>query len=134
MTIKFDWKKVGEYWLEEAEEALEVADNLYEKGHYSYSLFFGHLAIEKYLKSLYVMVKNEQAPLIHHLERLADAVNVAMSPEQRESLIRITTFNIEARYPDLKRSFRSKCTPEYTREELTKIKEKAKWLKSIQKS
>jgi HEPN domain-containing protein len=134
MTIKFDWKKVGEYWLEEAEEALEVADNLYEKGHYSYSLFFGHLAIEKYLKSLYVMVKNEQAPLIHHLDRLADAVNVAMSPEQRESLIRISTFNIEARYPDLKRSFRTKCTPEFTREELRKIKDIAKWLKSIQKS
>jgi HEPN domain-containing protein len=35
------------FWLEEAEEAKQVAEHLFEKKDYSYSLFFGHLAIEK---------------------------------------------------------------------------------------
>lgn len=49
-----DKQKVRKYWEEEAEEALKVANHLLEKGDYSYALFFGHLAIEKILKALYV--------------------------------------------------------------------------------
>jgi HEPN domain-containing protein len=43
---------VRDFWLVEANEALQVADHLVEKGDYSYALFFGHLAIEKLLKAL----------------------------------------------------------------------------------
>ena len=46
----FDVEQVKTYWLTEAQEAIEVADHLVEKGDYSYSLFFGHLAIEKLLE------------------------------------------------------------------------------------
>ena len=55
-------KRAITYWQEEAKEALQVADHLYEKQDYSYALFFGHLAIEKMLKALYVARRNEQAP------------------------------------------------------------------------
>ena len=51
---KFDVGLVTTYWLTEADEALQVADHLVEKTHYSYALFFGHLAVEKILKALYV--------------------------------------------------------------------------------
>ena len=51
------------FWLEEAEEAKRVAEHLFEKKDYSYALFFGHLAIEKLLKALYVSRKAEQAPI-----------------------------------------------------------------------
>ena len=57
MTVEqseFDAQPVVEYWLSEAAEALQVADHLVEKGDYSYALFFGHLAVEKALKALYV--------------------------------------------------------------------------------
>ena len=59
------------YWVTEAEEALTVADHLFEKGDYSYALFFGHLAIEKLLKALYIERQKEHAPPIHNLLRLA---------------------------------------------------------------
>ena len=46
------------------------------------------------------------------------------------ALIEISAFNIEARYPDLKRSFRAKCTKEYTDTQMEKIKATYQWLKN----
>jgi HEPN domain-containing protein len=110
----FDTELVVQYWLTEAAEALEVADHLVEKGDYSYALFFGHLAIEKLLKAVYTQRLCEHAPPIHNLLRLAKAAGIEPDKDQTEALIAITAFNIESRYPDVKRSFRAKCTPEFT--------------------
>jgi len=38
------------YWLEESEKDLPVAESLLENGHYTWSLFVGHLALEKMFK------------------------------------------------------------------------------------
>jgi HEPN domain-containing protein len=127
-------QKTIDYWMEEAEEALKVADHLFEKKDFSYSLFFGHLAVEKFIKAIYIQKRNEHAPQIHNLVRLAEQAGIVMSPEQKEMLIIITAFNLESRYPDEKRSFRIKCTKQYTQVELTKIREVIKWLKSIMQS
>jgi len=124
-------QKTIDYWLEEAEEALKVADHLFEKKDFSYSLFFGHLAVEKIIKAIYVQKRNEHAPQIHNLLRLAEQAGIAMSSEQKETLIIITAFNLESRYPDEKRSFRVKCTEQYTKVELENIRKIVKWLKSI---
>ncbi|MBN1811830.1 MAG: hypothetical protein JXA14_08345 [Anaerolineae bacterium] len=43
----------------------------------------------------------------------------------------ITAFNIEARYPDLKRAFRQQCTREYTQRQLADIQEVFTWLRSL---
>jgi HEPN domain-containing protein len=45
-----DIEKIKNYWVEEATEALMVTWHLYEKGDYSYALFFAHLAVEKQKK------------------------------------------------------------------------------------
>ena len=127
-------QKTIDYWLEEAEEALKVADHLFEKKDFSYSLFFGHLAVEKLIKAIYVQKRNEHAPQIHNLVRLAEQAGIVLSTEQKETLIIITAFNLESRYPDEKRSFRIKCTKQYTQVELTKIREVIKWLKLIMQS
>jgi HEPN domain-containing protein len=42
-----DYKEIIDYWLTEADESMTVADHLFEKKDFSYSLFFGHLAVEK---------------------------------------------------------------------------------------
>lgn len=103
---KINVQEIKEYWLEEALEALNVADHLYEKNDYSYSLFFGHLAIEKLLKGVFVVKKGEHAPYIHNLQRLAEMLDIKLTDDQTEKLITITRFNLESRYPDQKRSFR----------------------------
>ena len=128
---KINVQEIKKYWLEEALEALNVADHLYEKNDYSYSLFFGHLAIEKLLKGLFVLKKGEHAPYIHNLQRLAEMLDIKLTDDRTEKLITITRFNLESRYPDQKRSFRKKCTKEFTENELKKIKDIFKWLKSM---
>ena len=112
------------------DEALDVTDHLFEKKDYSYALFFGHLAVEKILKSLYVGNKREHAPPIHNLQRLANLTGISLDEDKTEKLILISSFNIEARYPDVKRSFREKCTKEFALEQICIIKEIYEWLKT----
>ena len=50
---KLDIPNIRKYWLDEAQEALDVTEHLFEKRDYSYALFFGHLAVEKMLKALF---------------------------------------------------------------------------------
>jgi len=50
--------KLISFWISEADEALKVADHLVEKEDFSYALFFGHLALEKNVKSI---VREEDA-------------------------------------------------------------------------
>jgi HEPN domain-containing protein len=127
----FDVEKLRDYWLTEAEEALQVAGHLIEKEDYSYALFFGHLAIEKLLKALFVASNEKHAPPIHNLIRLARAAGLEPDENKTDSLIRITAFNIEARYPDLKRAFRQKCTAEFGATQMLLIKEIFQWIRSL---
>jgi HEPN domain-containing protein len=128
---QFDVERIKTYWLTEAEEALQVADHLVEKADYSYALFFGHLAIEKLLKALYAVRVQQHAPPIHNLVRLARGAGLELNEARTDALITITAFNIETRYPDMKRVFRQKCTPEYTNEQMRLIKELFEWLQSL---
>jgi len=59
-------QKAG-YWLESAKEDWKVARHLFEKGDYSYALFFGHLTIEKILKAIYAGRTGETPPFTHRL-------------------------------------------------------------------
>jgi HEPN domain-containing protein len=103
-TQEFDVDQIQTFWLTEAEEALQVADHLMEKADYSYALFFGHLAIEKLLKALYAVRVQQHAPPIHNLVRLAKGAGLELDEARTDALITITAFNLEARYPDIKRN------------------------------
>ena len=129
-TDAFDAERVTSYWRTEADESLQVAEHLIETGDYSYALFFGHLAIEKILKAVYATKLRQHAPPIHNLIRLAKAAGLEPSEDQTQTLITITAFNIEARYPDFKRSFREKCTAEYTVGQMASLRELFAWLRS----
>ena len=43
------------YWLDSAEQNYTTMQNLYNSKDYSWSLFLGHLVLEKILKALYYM-------------------------------------------------------------------------------
>ena len=51
------------------------------KADYSYALFFGHLALEKLLKALYVFKQEHHAPPLHNLLRLARAAELEIDEE-----------------------------------------------------
>lgn len=51
--------------------------------------------------------------------------------QAQDALIKITTFNLEARYPDETRSVRKKCTEDFARVEHEKINEVYSWLSRL---
>ena len=116
------------YWVESAEDDWTVARHLFEKGDYAYSLFFGHLAVEKLLKANYAAEFDETPPYTHRLAYLAEKASLDLTEEQLGLLETITDFNLEARYPDEKFSFKKRCTREFAHEWLEKIEEIKKWL------
>lgn len=121
--------EVIKYWIESAERDMKTMIHLYEKKDFHWSLFLGHLVIEKFLKALYVKKKSEQPPYIHNLLRIADKSEITFTEEQLDILTTITSFNIEARYDDYKSVFYRKCTFEYTTIWIDNIKEIAEWIK-----
>jgi HEPN domain-containing protein len=127
---EFEAEAVAQYWFTESEETLAVADHLVENGDYSYALFFGHLAVEKAIKGLYAIRQGRHAPPIHNLLRLAKEAGLEPDETQTEILLRITAFNIEARYPDFQRGFRRHCTAAYTAQQMAAIREVLAWLQS----
>lgn len=119
------------YWIEIAERDAVTMHNLYETGDYHWALFMGHLVLEKLLKACYVKVTENHAPRVHDLLRLASLCKLEYDQEMADNLDVITTFNINARYPDLKQEFYKRCTKEFAAQNITKIEEVRAWLNGV---
>ena len=121
-----------QYWLTTAQHDMESASSMVDSKHFDWSLFVGHLALEKLLKAHWV--KNNAGdipPKIHHLVRLANEAKLSLTDEQSEFLADVNGFNIEARYPEQKLAFYKLCTKEFASEKLNKIKEYYGWLRRM---
>ncbi len=129
----FDRDKIVNYWLDSSDDDFDTMIAMYESKRYSWSLFIGHLMIEKLLKALYVKVNNEFPPFIHNLLRLAEKCNLDLNDEITLFFVTVTAFNINARYDDYKMSFQKTCTPEFTAKWLDEIKLKRVWIKEFVK-
>ena len=127
----FDTDKIIKYWLDSSEEDFETMITLFENKRYSWSLFIGHLMIEKLLKSLYVKLNNDYPPYIHNLLRLAEKCNLDLNDKQQSFLVTVTAFNINARYDDYKMSFQKKCTPEFTTIWIEQLKDQRLCIKTL---
>ncbi len=104
--------------------------HLFEKGDYTWSLFIGHLVLEKLLKAWYVKNNAKNPIFIHDLVRLAEKGNLILDDDQKDILDTISTFNIRGRYDDYKREFYRKCTTKFTEKWVLSIKEFRKWIKA----
>lgn len=121
-------KELISFWIESSYRDFRAMEDLFEKGHYTWALFVGHLVIEKLLKAYYVENIDIQPPLIHNLLRIAEKSKLELSEEQKDLLVTVTTFNIQARYDDVKREFYHKCSKEFTKVWINKIKGFRKWI------
>lgn len=100
-------EKTIDYWLTSADYDLEVAQSLFQKKKYHYSLFFGHLALEKILKAIFVKRKSSHAPITHSLPYLVEKSGLEIENERLEKLAEFMEFYIEGRYPtDMETVFR----------------------------
>jgi HEPN domain-containing protein len=124
-----DTHRVIRSWRESADKDWNVAQSLFKLKHYAYSLFFCHLVVEKLLKAHVVQKTGEQAPTIHDLIKLVKKAGLKPTQVQREQLEVITTFNIKARYDDVKQSFYKQATRDFARVYMKITKEICTWLK-----
>jgi HEPN domain-containing protein len=117
------------HWIDSAEIDQKAMNHLFEKEDFHWSLFMGHLVIEKLLKALYIQETNDQPPFIHNLSRIVQMAEMEMTETQLDFLDTITTFNIRARYDDYKQLFYKKCTRDYTAMWIQNIEELIVWIK-----
>ena len=129
MEQEVNIKQVVDYWKTEAERNYETAEFLYKGKKYSDCLFFCHLMLEKILKGLVVKQTKIHAPYIHELDTLVIRTNLDLNEEQMRQLKIINTFNIRARYDNIKKSFYQRCDTNYTEEYFNISKELYLWLK-----
>lgn len=123
--------KLIKYWIDGSDDDFETMTAMFDSKRFSWSLFIGHLMIEKLLKAYYVKVKSDYPPFIYNLLRLAEKADLELTDDQKEQLVTVTAFNINARYDDYKMSFKKQCTPEFTSEWINKLKELRSWIKTL---
>jgi len=126
-----DVEKIVKHWIDTSEEDFQTMLSLYDSKSYGWSLFLGHISVEKLLKAFYVSKYKKHAPFLHNLYRLAELSNINMTDEQSDWLDKVTTFNLNARYDDYKREFYALCTVDFTKEWIEKIKILRSWIKQM---
>ena len=72
---------------------------MFEKGDYTYALFFGHLAIEKILKAIFTEKNNKTPPFSHNLVYLSEKADLELNDENLELLEEISDFNLDSCIP-----------------------------------
>lgn len=128
LYLFMDKEKIIKNWIESSNRDFETMNNLFNSKDYHWALFIGHLVIEKLLKALYVLVKDNNAPFIHDLRKLALESNLELDKKTKLILDTITTFNINARYSNYKDEFYKKCGMNYTKIWIENIKETREWI------
>jgi HEPN domain-containing protein len=126
-------EEIVKYWVDSSEIDYRAMQNLFDSKDFIWSLFMGHLVIEKLLKALAVKKKSETVPKIHDLNKLAKIAGIILDDNKKDILDIVTSFNIEARYPDYKNEFYKKCDIEFTYKHIEKIKEIRQWLLELLK-
>ena len=118
------------FWIEGSDRDFVTMEHLFEMKDYHWSLYVGHLVIEKLLKAYYIKTIDSQHPFIHNLLRLAEKSNLDITEEQKKFLVRVTTFNLRAKYQDYKNNFYKLCTKEFTEKWINEIKGFRQWIKT----
>ena len=119
------------FWFESAENDLDTMRLLYKNKKNTWSLFIGHLVVEKLLKGLIIRNNSDVliVPKIHNLILLSQKAKLVVPKKIKEKIQVINTFNISARYDDYKKTFEEKCTDSYTKNQINNIEGVVKWLK-----
>jgi len=118
------------YWIDSSDKDFVTMKHLFQKKDYHWSLFIGHLVVEKLLKAYHVKKVDDNPPYIHNLLRLAEKSGLELTEGQKDFLVTVTTFNISARYDDYKMDFYKTCTKEFTKKWIEEIKDFRKWIKA----
>ena len=118
------------YWLDIVAEDLDLGEFLFQSGRWLYSAFMCHQVVEKMLKAYWTATRDDMPPYIHEHKRLAELCGLyeQMDASQRTFLNEIRLMNIEARYPDYKRTVANSLNEERTRHIVEQTKQMQQWI------
>jgi HEPN domain-containing protein len=126
---QFDKQMLINYWISGSDDDFDTMIAMFEAKRFSWSLFIGHLMLEKLLKAYFVQEKEDYPPFLHNLLKLASDSGLSLNDDLRLKFTTITAFNLNTRYDDYKRTFHKRCTPEYTQEWLNNLDIIREWIK-----
>ncbi|GMT50334.1 MAG: hypothetical protein IEMM0008_1873 [bacterium] len=118
-----------EFWITSSDHDYATMEHLFQSGDYNWSLFIGHLVIEKLLKGYYVKSVDRHVPITHNLLWIAGKTDLSLTDEQIVFLDTTTDFNVKVRYDDEQFKFYQKCTKEFAEGYIDKMKEFRVWIK-----
>ncbi|RPJ59568.1 MAG: HEPN domain-containing protein [Dehalococcoidia bacterium] len=121
-------QEIIKYWIDSSDDNYKSMPNMFKAGEYIWSLFIGHLVIEKLLKAYYVKMVGSNVPRTHDLLKLATDADMNLDEAQKDTLQYITLFNIETRYEEYKRDFYMKCNGEFVEKNIRMIEVMRAWL------
>jgi HEPN domain-containing protein len=121
-----------QYWLDIADSDLEVAEDLYKTKRWLYVAFMCHQVVEKTLKAYWSAKREDIPPYIHNHKRLSEGCGLyeQMSEEQKDFINAISTYNIQARYPEYKSQLAQILGQKQCRYIIDTTKELQSWIKS----
>lgn len=119
------------YWLDIAAYDLETAEGLYTTKRWLYVAFMCHQVIEKTIKAYWSAKCDDTPPFIHNHKRLAEGCGLyeQMNEEQKDFLDTVSTFNIQARYPEYKEQLARILTEPVCRQLIDTTNELQLWIK-----
>ena len=122
--------KIINHWADGSDKDYQVMLDLYSTKHFHWSLFMGHIVIEKLAKAVYVKETKKYPPLIHDIRRILEKAEIPLTENQIVICDTVSRFNINARYDDYKQQFYNLCTKEFTSKWIEEIKKLREWIKS----
>ena len=122
-------KELTTIWFKNAERKWAATKTLFRGKHYVECLFFCHLSLELYLKSLLILSGSQTVPHSHDLGALSERINLPFTEEMIKNLEQINEFNIRARYDEHKRNLYQKATQSFTKHYLDLTESILVWLK-----
>lgn len=129
MDDQINIEKTYNHWITTSDKDYNTMIHLYESKDFHWSLFIGHIVIERLIKACVVRETRKHAPFTHDLSKLANLSGLNFTDEYLDWLDTITTFNMNARYDSYKEAFYKKCTFDFTTEWIEKIKKLQSWIK-----
>ena len=121
-------QKLEGYWTTLSEHDWDAMKRLFRGRSFAQALFYLHLSLEKILKAKIVHDTKDHAPYSHDLTYLMGKTEIDCPEQILEVLRTISTFNMEARYPDQDLKFYKKATKDFTQEWIAKGTKIRSWL------
>ena len=129
-NLEIDIEKTINHWIATSDRDFRTMVNLYKTRDYHWTLFMGHLVIERLLKAGIVKTSKDHPPFTHDLRRLAKLAGIEFDAKHIKWLDTISTFNLNVRYDDYKQEFYRKCTKKFTDTWMSNIKLLREWIKT----